>query len=291
MSIPANPITFKKLVVAKQLYNQSVAQAQNHFSVVNRITAVIGFDLAIETVLKAAVLDLEPTKTAQDFSQHLIQKCEDALKKVGLALPDKGNINRVRKIRNDAQHEARYPNETDLADCRVYTRDFLMKFSLMVWNVDFDKINLIDFVQNENTRDFLTKADSYLNLDDHIEATAHAIAAIKWSIRKIKPSFVGQDISANKTSLTRDERDTIERMQEVLLFSVIGINYSGYIQAINTVGHVVVSANGTIHTVRREHHKDIGKQKAELIIAYCIDTVIQIERHVGDIDNPFNTAS
>lgn len=67
-----------------------------------------------------------------DF-QAIVQQADSELASAGLApIPDKGKIQHVRTIRNDAQHKAKYPNETDVSDCRTYTRDFLQQIVLNV---------------------------------------------------------------------------------------------------------------------------------------------------------------
>jgi hypothetical protein len=60
MTITLDSASRKKLVLAKQLYQQSLRQSAAHTSIMDRIMAVIGFDLAIETALKAAAIAMDP---------------------------------------------------------------------------------------------------------------------------------------------------------------------------------------------------------------------------------------
>src|SRR6266545_80843 len=109
MTIALNSATRKKLVLAKQLYQQSLRQSAAHTSIMDRIMAVIGFDLAIETALKAAAIAMDPKLKPKALSDDLILSCEKVFLDKGFAYPPIGNLRTVRSIRNNAQHEARYP--------------------------------------------------------------------------------------------------------------------------------------------------------------------------------------
>jgi hypothetical protein len=64
-------ITRKKLILVRQLYQRAVIQGEAQHSYVDRIIAVIGFDLSNETLLKAIVSCLDATKPiASDFKWH-----------------------------------------------------------------------------------------------------------------------------------------------------------------------------------------------------------------------------
>ncbi|CAN5725256.1 hypothetical protein BH24ACI2_BH24ACI2_01210 [soil metagenome] len=62
MLISLDVVTRKKLILVKQIYQRALIQAQAKHSYVDCIFAVVGFDLANETVLKAVVSALNPTK-------------------------------------------------------------------------------------------------------------------------------------------------------------------------------------------------------------------------------------
>jgi hypothetical protein len=89
--------------------------------------AVIGFDLANETILKAVAVELNNTIKLKRYFNEVIEQINAELGKKGKPQLNTTNIGKVHDIRNATQHHARYPTEIELNDCRTYTRDFLEK--------------------------------------------------------------------------------------------------------------------------------------------------------------------
>src|SRR5687767_15172485 len=109
MPVPLDPITHRKLVLARQIYQRALIQAQLRHSYVDRILAVIGFDLTNESVLKAIVSTLEPRKSTDKDFHGVLQQADSCLTAKDLpAVPDKAKIQHVHDLRNDAQHKAKY---------------------------------------------------------------------------------------------------------------------------------------------------------------------------------------
>lgn len=147
MTISIDAITRKKLIIVRQLYQNAMIQSASRHSIIDRLLSVIGFDLAIETVLRAIVGSLDSSKSPADGFQALVQQCDLLLTGSGNnAIPDKANIQYIHSIRNDAQHKAKYPNEFDVSDCRTYARDFLRNVVSDFWGVDFERISLVDVI-------------------------------------------------------------------------------------------------------------------------------------------------
>ncbi len=297
MPISVDPITHRKLILVKQLYQQAVVQSASHHSFVSRIMSVIGFDLAVETVLKVVVGSLEPSKVPSDSFQGLVQQSETLMLAAGCNLvPDKANIQYVHLIRNDAQHKAKYPNESDVSDCRTYTRDFLQKIIADVWDSSFEKISLTDIVQHEKVKEFLVSAETALSQGNYQQAVEQAAAGLTWALSLVKTAVVGRTPMSAKAFLLEDmsgrtKSDSVayrafERMQETLLYVALGMNYADYMRYRRISGTVIITLNGTLHhfSSMKEH---FDASDAEFVVAYCIDTVVHIESRVGRLDAPF----
>ena len=76
MPMPVDPITRRKLVLVRQLYQQAEKQSSLPHSSVSRIMAIIGFDLTVETLLKAIVgalmkLRLKPTSVGVESRSRI----------------------------------------------------------------------------------------------------------------------------------------------------------------------------------------------------------------------------
>lgn len=292
-------ITRKKLILVKQIYQNAFVQSQSHSSNVNKILSVIGFDFANETVLKTLVSYLDSTKTPQDSFQGLIQRADSLLSNHSLSqVPDKANIQYVHSIRNDAQHKAKYPNISDVNDCRTYSRDFLKKIVSNVWNIDFEKISLTDIIQNNKAKQFLIDAENAFDESRYNDTVMQASSGLTWAIEKVKdsivgklPSFTGGIVLLDNSGKPMSEHEsqkalrTLEYMQETILYMTLGINFSEYMRYKALVGIVYFTESGSPKYVhfRNNFHSD----EAEFILSFCMDTVVQIENRVEDLDKPF----
>jgi len=281
MAVAADPTTHKKLVLVKQLYQRALVESENRHSVVSRMMAVVGLDLAAEIAIKAMVGALDPSKTPQDNFQALVQSADSSMKKSGVAdgLPDKANIQHVHTVRNDAQHKARYPNETEVNDCRTYTRDFLGKITVQVWGLRFERISLADIVAHEKMKDLFNEAEQQLQMGQYGRAVIPAFGALAEALNRVESALVGQMVQMSGGLLPGSDWDTVERMRRTLLSVALGLDYGQLIRFGRMADHVI------------QNDWQIGADDAEALVAYCIDAVAQIEGRVGDIDAPFQTVS
>ncbi len=301
MNIILDEITRKKLILVRQLFQRAILQAEAKHSYVDRIMALIGFDLTNETILKAVVSAINSTVTPKNDFQAIVQQADNELVAAGLPLvPDKARIQHVRTLRNDAQHKAKYPNETDVSDCRTYTRDFLRQITLNVWNENFDSISLIDIIQNEITKNFLVEAESHKANKEFGESIAKSTAALDFALLRVENSIVGYvpfEIKAFVVSKGRDiEKDekvfkSFMNLRDLNVRSAIGLNLSEYFQYKNLTDSVAVTSinyQGSFHFRLRENRNSI-EQEAEFVLSYVTNSIIQIESLVGDITKPFNS--
>ena len=299
MPITIDAIARKKLILVKQLYQQAVIQSASQHGIIGRIFSIIGFDLAIETVLKAIVGSLDPSKTPASKFQGLIQQCDLLLAAADCnPISDKANIQYIHSIRNDAQHKAKYPNESDVSDSRTYCRDFLQKVILDVWGLDFERISFTDAIQNERVRQYLVDAELAYTQNDYQQAVRHASVGLTFALNQVESAIVGRmppfadgillvDRFGNpmSNSDSRDAYRSLEKMQNTLLYTALGMNYAHFLEYRKVAGHVIFTADGTPHF---EGQKENIKQKdAEFVLSYAINTIVQIESIVGNIDAPF----
>lgn len=192
MTDPLDANTHKRLVLVKQLYERAVIQSSASHSVLSRILAVISFDLAVETSLRT-VVNVLSSKPREDITfPKLVQWANDELGKAQLgSVPDQGNITHVHHIRNDAQHNARYPSEYETDDCRIYVRDFLRKLTNQVWGTDLARISLAALIDNQIARQFSKEAERNLRRGDHAEAVRYSNAALSWAISRVPRVILG----------------------------------------------------------------------------------------------------
>lgn len=289
-------IAHKKLILVKQLYQQAVVQSSSKHSMVSRILSVIGFDLAVETVLKAIVGTLDTKKNPDTGFESLIQQTDSLLKSANLPeIPDKVKIRHVHSLRNDAQHKAKYPNESDVNDSRTYIKDFLQKIITDVWDISFEKISLTDIVQHDLVKDYLVKAEIALSQDDYPLAVKQAAAGLTLALNRVENAIVGRKSSFSRAILVEGafgdpESDknllsAFERMQETLLYISLGMNFSDYMHFRQISGNIRIFPDEGVHQDSMKEF--IDSDDAYFVVMYSIDSVVQIEGQVGNLDTPF----
>src|SRR5688500_12204978 len=109
--LPIDVITRRRLLLVKQVFQQALVQAGARQRPVRRIMAVIGFDLANETALKAVAEALYTVRSPADTFPGVLQQLDTLLPGAGFPpLADRANLLSVRRTRNVAQHQARSPD-------------------------------------------------------------------------------------------------------------------------------------------------------------------------------------
>ena len=77
----------------------------------------------------------------------------------------------------------------------------------------------------------------------------------------------------------------IEKMQETLLYTSLGLDHADHVRYRQVAGRVAFMVGGSAHHTGMKQNLDAND--AEFVVAHCIDTVVQLEGLVGDIDAPF----
>jgi len=290
----ADPITLKRLVVAKQLYRQALNYSIPPFVTARKILAVICFDISTETSLKSAISFLDSSKQPADSFQAVVQQCESLMQKSGVGtLQDKSNIEHVHDLRNDAQHKAKFPTDAEVNDCRTYTNDFQNKLLNTLWGLSLEKISLTDNIQNVEVKKLLSDAELNLSSGNYNGAAENASEGLSMALNFVKQSLVGHSsmfsdeimtLSFNKPKANKKLSEAIRRMQDTLTYISLGINYSEYLRFRSIAGYTIFTYGGNSSTGMKQ---PLQSFEAEYAVHYSIDTVIQIENQVGDLKKPF----
>ncbi len=285
-----DPIARKRLVIAKQVYQKAVGSVGYRASVSDRILAILEFDFSIETALKTVVYALQKDKVPAKEFQALVQQCNDVLAKNNYApLPDVIHIQYVHEFRNDAQHKAKYPGESEVSDCRTYTKDFLAAIIANVWDVSFESISLVDIVQQQEIKQQLLTAEESLQAGDLEGSTQYSALAMGTLLRHVKRLLIERDIGHSlDTVLKRDFRDllaSLEKMRDLLVYTALGMDYAEYLRFRSVVGEAGAYADGK--PMRHPGTEPVDARNAEYALAYCVNTVIEVEERVGSLDVPY----
>jgi hypothetical protein len=301
MSIQPNTITLKKLAFSRQIFNRSVLHSTS-LSNIDKLISIIEFDLVTESILNAVVTSLDPTKTPSDGFPSLLNQVDSVLTNAGLGtMPDRANIVHVHNIRNDAQHDGRYPNPNELNDCHTYTRDFLKKISQLVWNLDFHKISMTDLIQNTKIQANLKAAEKALQINDYKTTVQQSVSGLQKALNYVSRSLVGPSLFRKKVMIAdafgRDPQPddsvsrTIEKIQNTLSFISLGLNSLDFMKFKEITGQPLFSVGNEDPIDFFDTKDPLTIDDAEFALSYAIDSIIMIENRVGNIEKPFGKDS
>ena len=297
MVITPDQITHKKLILIKQMYQRATILSSREHNMVDRIMALVGFDLTVETVLKAVINSLDAVKTPADSFQGLIAQANELLGSVSMKLvPEKAHIQHVHSLRNDAQHKAKYPNKSDLDDCRIYIRDFLKAFVQDVYGIDFETVSQTELIKHRQIKKHLTDAQDYFKNSEYQKASELANVGLQTALNYAGKPYVGRSFDhmfskimvSDHFKVSKGDPDVtkaFQRIQNTVRHLALGLDYSDKVKFNKIAGFVLFSLGGNYHM--HDMKKDIGEDEAEFVLSFAIDAIIQIENRVGDLEKPF----
>jgi hypothetical protein len=272
--------------------------------------AVIGFDLSVETALRAVISSLDTKDQPEKTFEAVVQQANDKLQKSGLPIiPDEANIRYIHSVRNDAQHKAKYPIESDVTDCKIYVKDFLDKLLKQTWGIGFESISLVDLIQNKVARNYLFQAEKALGKSDYESAVRQANTALAWATWNIRQRVFGGQVDISEDLDFSDHEDTVDEtladamnsalepvkneitrelnnLQEALLSVSVGMNYAQFVRLKLLLPDEVIGfdKNGDASYQRSFFKAKVNEDDAQFALNYCIDAIVQIESQIGDIE-------
>lgn len=301
MSVPLDLITHKTLILIKQIYQRAVVQSASQHSDVDRVLSLISFDLANETLLKSSITAVDSRARIVSELNELIRTADDVFARATPTIPpvpDAQKVRRVRKIRNAAMHDATYPTPADINDCRTYTRDFLQQMVSNVWGAAFDALSLTDVVKNQMVKDFLIKAEQELSGRNYSQALVNAMAGFNWTVGKVRKAIVGETprgadafmmLDYEEPKPSRQVFESFKDMQSIVFQSLIGLDHVSYIKykRITRLIGVNIMGDGRLSVNFGKDPDNIDPVDVDFVVHFAINSVIQIESLVDDIDDPF----
>ena len=304
MPISMRPDDVRKINLIKYVYQQALNYTAVENNIIRQALAVIHFDLAIEMTFGSIISTLDPSAALDSKNfPSLLKQAEDLLTNKSLgSMPDKVQINKVHNIRNDAQHRLKYPSSLTVSDCRTYTHDFLQKVTLLIWGKNFDEVSVAQLISHPKIRDYLLNAESAFAQKKYLDSAKQAGSGLEKTISFVKPFIVGFEPPHFKGIVLGDHyssRDHIVnenmlksfgKIQNSLLVLLLSLNYTSFMKYRKIVGDAINIPGGEVHFSKIDEqifNSPIAEKTSEFIISFCIDSILQIEDTVGDLEKPF----
>ncbi len=160
-------VTFRRLILSKQLYLHGLDHSRQ-YSALDKMIAVHNFHNAIEITLRAIILhyeirlEKELNITFEVMLNEIVS--HNNFKDDSIKLPYRREIRNLNELRNMVQHHAVEPESATMEDWRVFSKKFLVRTYEQYFDISFDNLSPVDFINNEPLRSILK--DATANLDD-----------------------------------------------------------------------------------------------------------------------------
>ncbi len=130
----------------------------------NRVVAIVGYHSAVEMALKAIAdkKDIQPAR--KDFT--ILELLNATTKGLTERLAGKiriTDVQRVASARNNAVHHGTPPSEEAVEEARQAARQFMIAALKAVFNLEFETLEVFDFIQSERAKVLLRISNDNLN--------------------------------------------------------------------------------------------------------------------------------
>lgn len=176
-----------RLAIAKDMYIHGTGESTKP-STVSSILAVLNFDYAAETLIKAVLLDkdfhLEKNNGEYKTFHTLINELKTYYNNASVL----NEITALHKTRNDIQHNALTPSLQDVTRYKLYLRQFFDEICSNVYKnkITFGSISLSYLVDSQIEKIILDEMETALSKEDYVQSIRYARAALDYHTRLLK---------------------------------------------------------------------------------------------------------
>ncbi len=158
--------TFRRLILSKQLYLHGLEHSRQS-SVLDKMIAVHNFHNAIEIILRAIILhyEIRPEKGLNLTFEDMIKDIDKHQVFItdGLKLSYRQEISILNKERNMVQHHADEPPSSTMEKWRVFSKSFLVKTFKEYFDISFDNLSAVDFINDGHLCSILRDTEARLD--------------------------------------------------------------------------------------------------------------------------------
>lgn len=234
----------KRVLLAKEFYLNGV-ESSRKTDPLNKMMAVHNFHISIEIAVKSILLkyEIRNEKTLNiDFESMLneVDKFQE-FKEKGLKLPYRQEIRNLNQMRNLVQHHVIEPDESNMDDWRLFSYRFLQRVFNSYFEIDFDKVSRISFINDEGLRKYLERSQREMTNNNYNSSSCFSAGAFEYASLSFS-DFIPNSSSEffitsglGHSGVSRDLQDafkkTLKRVDDSEHFSALlasGVNLSDY---------------------------------------------------------------
>ena len=297
----------KRLAFIKYLVNMGVTQSLQP-EPANAI-CILMFHDAIELFMHLASEVHNVGKSQVNFLEYwdfLARKFPDT------EIPQRESMRRLNKARVALKHHGTLPSKLDLESFRAVSTLFFDEATSLFFNVEFSDISLVDFINEEQAREFLHEAVRLLSenrIKDSVDKSALAFELLINDYEKRKRNhygsspfyfgrnltfldsfFMGLGYSRSSQLMASDDfqrklgdfvdivKESLEAIQNAIKILAMGIDYPKYSRFKMLTPHVTVMRNGETQIAKQQSSTNNFEPKdAQFCIDFVIETAFKLQ--------------
>lgn len=280
----------RRLALAKAAFRRGTTLGRPPAGSANRVLAVVAYDFALETVVKAALGALTEKVGGEERLPILVKRLTERLAREGRPVDGARAYAglAVRGVRNAAQHEARSPNPDEVGDSRTHTADLLEDVLGKVWGVALRDVGVADAVQHQAFRERLRAGEQALDAGALREACHQATGALALALHSVNETYLGlpdRTIETFGGGVGFLARHALARLARVTSLLLCGVDLNGWEWCKDIAGNPIVALNGEV--VFQGGADPPTQEEAEFVVAFCAEGVLDMEARIGDLARPF----
>lgn len=295
--------TIRRIAFIKYLYGVGIGQSKAPEPLAG--ASLLTFHDSVEIFLQLASEQLNIGGNRLTFLDYFSPLSEKLASRGGLA--QKESMRRLNSARNALKHSGTLPSKLDIEAFRASTTAFFQDNIPIVFDISFDEISLIDFVQPESAQIRLRSAHEHLcneQLDDSLGEIAIAFEEMLYDYEERKrntfsrsPFFFGHDLTFQnsffmglnefggdqKLSQFVDRvQESIKAMQSAIKILALGLDYRRYTRFKLYIPSVVRNMNASYRSLPRLNNGGVQPTKDD--VQYCLDFVVEAAIHLHEFD-------
>lgn len=305
-----NEIALRKLSLLKFFYKHAIKHSQID-SKLDNMLAIHHFDLCNEFLLRILADEVKVNVDKLVTIENIFDYIHKNLKiQKSIEIGHKPEILRIRKLRNDVQHNAEFKSYDDVKMCFVHTKEFLENTIKLVFDLNFTEINLISLIEQDEIKKDMQKSFDLIQENKYLDAIEIINSALEKKLGKLKKegyipsahSLLGfssawsqkHDIRVDdiRLSFFRTELREIEQLKEAIekehenvkrisekILELVDAKFESYTQGIMyEIAIVGLGINYADYSRYKNilMHARFHKKLNESDINFCFDFVIEL---------------
>jgi hypothetical protein len=143
-----------QLIISKQIFLHGIEHSKKSGQI-NRMIAIHNIHNSIEILLRGILYTSDKKFSDYKFDELIGEANVVYQNKVGKEFPLMKKIKSLNSQRNMVQHDADDPSIKVVEKYSIYTRTFLEEVYQNYYDLDFDNVSLIEFIQNQEIKSLL----------------------------------------------------------------------------------------------------------------------------------------